>query len=247
MDVPDFFPWDGKQLLVVAGASLSILAILLVLVNPSGVEFKVSGENVSCGAPTIPRGENYSYLVGGAAQNFSATLYSSGLDVALNCYLFHQESGLNSSVDACFSRVDGKIARVSSRGAEISLESLAGQPPLIGLEPWMACARPGWSGTENFSRSLKPGIIQVMPVSDVIENDYYYAATETALGRTAYRIEEKSYRVTGEGVSAQKMLVGGRTVWVDAEKKIMLKEEVPGAGGFAAVLVSAPFQLNESD
>ncbi|MDD5317182.1 MAG: hypothetical protein PHF51_00445 [Candidatus ainarchaeum sp.] len=243
MAADEFLPFDGKQLLLVAGAALAAILVFAALANPSGVEFRSTGENVSCGPPAIAPGDAYSYLASSGRETVRVEMSSGGFDAARRCRLLHQESSANASIDACFSEADGLLVYASSRGIEIPPESLAGQAPLVAFEPWMACAREGWTGGENFSRAMKPGILEVMRVRDVIGKRYSFAGAETVSGRRAYRIEEETFRASGPEGSTAETPVGARTIWVDAEKKVALEIRSTGASGLNATIAGAPFPL----
>ncbi|VVC71984.1 Uncharacterised protein [uncultured archaeon] len=237
----DLFSATGidRQILLAAAAALAVIVALLALVSPSGFTIIETGENVSCGPPLLFSGENYSYSVASGSAAANVSVWSAGFDSPRNCYILHQESSESVIIDACYSKIDGNLTFTAINGREVEAGAIAGLGT-VAFEPWMACAREGWTGQANSTRAVKPGVLEVLPVSETVEKKYSVNGTGEVFGRRALKVVEVTLLASGPEGSRQETVTGIRTVWVDEEKKVLLKEEM-GSGG--ATITHAPFPL----
>jgi len=225
---------------VCALAVIFFIAAML-LVSPAGYEVSETGENMSVGAPLLSQGDELAYEVAQGNASSGLTVRDLGLDAAAGCEMLRQEYPGQQNITACYSE-NGTVAYVLSGTVPLAREEFAGVPVIHAFEPWMAGARVGWSGAMVVTRSLKPGLIQIMQLGESIETRYRCTGEENASGRRALRVESDILRNAGGG---NLELLGRRIIWIDYEKRVVLKEESSAQGiSETRVLVRAPFPLN---
>ncbi len=240
-------------LVLIAVAAVALIAIFLLVRPSGGLQVSVESENLSSSAgPRFASGEEYGYKLrfGGAAVNASVGI--GGIDGEAGCLrAVRNISGLAnaSPLEACYSTANGSAAYFSvlSNGEwkRMPPETYAAEPVMIFYEPWMLSLREGWSGALNVTMKLSPGAIEVVRMEQRSANSYRFLRRENYSGRAALVAEAVSRELEisdgGENVTGETR----RTVWVDEEKRVVLKDTYDSNGETVEeVLVRAPFRLS---
>ena len=247
-----------RQYLYIALAILAIVAVVLIaiflLVRPSGgLRVSIESENLSSSAgPRFASGEEYGYELRFSEAVVNASVGIDGIDGEAGCLrAVRNVSGMAnaSPLEACYSAMNGSAAYFSvlSNGEwkRMPPESYAGEPVMFFYEPWMLSLREGWSGALNVTTRLSPGAIEVVSMSHRGANSYRFLRRENYSGRAALVAEVVSQELEisdgGENVTSKTR----RTVWVDEEKRVVLRETYETNGETVEkVLVRAPFRLS---
>jgi hypothetical protein len=129
-------------------------------------------------------------------------------------------------------------------GQPIAEDAFAGLPPIFAFEPWMIDAGEGWSGSITVSRTMRSGAIPGTSFQGAFETQYSCLGIENVSGRRALRVIAVTYAVESGAPGAQSVPVAVRTIWVDEEMRVTLKEDagIPGMNS-TFLLVRAPFLL----
>jgi hypothetical protein len=233
--------------LITFAAAILLFVVALLLVSPRGVDLAEESENITGSPPLLGEGDNLIYSVNVDGKEFNVSVKAAGRDAVNNCSLLKQESAYHANITGCYSEQNGSLVYAVVGGSIVSRDVFAGGLPAIhAFEPWMAAAKVGWSGSARVSRSLKPGFIPMLSVGETIETHYWCNETENVFGRAALKVESVTFRRSGRQDGARS-LIGSRTIWVDVERRVMLKEEAHAGDETATYsILSAPFLLNAS-
>jgi hypothetical protein len=231
-------PLSGKWAYAAGAAAILAFIALLYALSPSQVRFSESSTNVTWAPPSLAAGDAINYSASAQGTAWNVTVKSLGWSAEWGCFLLSEDSGGNISISACYAQ-NGSLARAFAGDRQIPAEAFANGLSVAGFEPWMASAAPGWTATSTLTRSMEPRIALAEGVRDESVTTYAYNGTEKIAGRDAYRIEiETGKAVSGYGFSR----TSRRTVWVDAQRKIALKEDGEAGGEEYHLMVqSAPF------
>jgi len=226
----------------VAFAFLVLIAVFAAPLKPDGIDFSAVSENVTGGAPRLAAGSalEYALTVGGVTSG--ATVRALG--ARGTCAAFSQQTaGMN--LTFCFS---GAEARVFGIGGELPAESAA-LARCYAFEPWMADAAANWSASTTYAQTVRGGELSRLNLSEETVTFYSFEGTETVRGRTALKVAAEIVQRRMSAHGAEERVLGNRTVWVDAETRVVLRENATLVGmAYASELVAAPFALeNQTD
>ena len=231
---------------LIAAAVLFIATFLAVSQRTTGsVE---TSENLTGGHLLLNEGDRLIYMASLNDTEFNFSVEMIGIDRLNNCSLLKQTSAFYTNITGCYSVSNSSLIYVVLENNTISGGIFAGGLPAIhAFEPWMVAAEKGWSGSTKVSRFTKPDLMPMLAFEETIETHYSCNETEIIFGRRALKVGIETFRQEGIGENKRISLVGRRTVWIDLEKRIMLKEEASTGNEIATYsLLSAPFPLNTS-
>jgi hypothetical protein len=163
-------------------------------------------------------GEKYTYAT--VINNSEAMALAYDIAQGNGCTIIR--SG-NASVCVLADGTEAGSARNSSLGYEDKAFSL--------FKPWMLAVGDGWQWSANVTVEIKE-----VGYSDTLRVRMKTGAKGTWLGREAYRVDTTIY-------DENEKVEMNVTDWVDAEKRVLLEEDV---GDLKLVLVEAPFALGNS-
>ena len=237
---------------------LLVLAAIFVLVKPAGGSIiAYESENMSpVSGPQFSVGENYTYELVVPGSTLNATLGVAGEDSVNGSRCLRVVRTFEGSVNgvapprfaACYSAVNGSMEYFEAFNGTGWMRMQAGtydsNPVMMFYEPWMLSLRDGWSGSFNVTGTLRPGAVEVVKFVQKDVSFYRFLRRENVSGRPALVAEAVSFDVSISGGKETFSNMLKRTVWVDEERRVMLKEIDEGGGETAEkVLVGAPFSL----
>ena len=233
---------DVKQILAVSAAALLLLIIASVYIGGQNrFESGFSSENMTGGVPLLSEGDELSYTAEAGGNRTNITVVAKGRDVQKGCVLLEQRYR-EYVTSVCYSEVNGSEAYILMNGTPVGQGEFATLPAIHAFEPWMIGASVGWSGRVTMSANMgASGILGAFEVT------YRCTWIGNVSGRRALRVDSEIFAVRGSGLgnAMEKSAIGRRTVWVDLEKRVMLKEESSVWGINSSQLLSrAPFPLN---
>ena len=196
--------------MAIAVCALAVIFFIaaMLLVSPAGYGVSETWENMSWGAPLLSRGDELAYGVVQGNASSGLVVKALGVDSAAGCGMLRQEYPGQQNITACYSE-NGTVAYVLSGTVPLAREEFAGVPVIHAFEPWMAGARVGWSGVMVVTRSLKPGLIQIMQLGESIETRYRCTGEENVSGRRALRVESDILRDAREREALRRTVAAG--------------------------------------
>ena len=227
---------DAKQYAaVIAAVTILLFATVFILVMPrGGVGVIFSDENLSGGSPRFAPGEEYVYEMRLPEGTFNATVRVDSLDAAGGAQCVRAVRSTPDVVGAppmaaCYFSDNGSLAYFAmqrngtwERLPEGTYDS---EPVMVFFEPWMLALREGWSGAYNATWSMPSGIVQVAKIERRSASSYRFLRAENYSGRLALVAEVVTRDIEMSGGREMTVMETRRTVWVDDEKWVVLREE----------------------
>lgn len=254
--MPSFGEAVKREMLVVAAAIAALWLMLLVAVvlvaRPSlEPEVVVEERNLEPARQVgFAPGESYRYLLvsegSEIAVNISVTEGSTNGTPCLLVLRDENASGGARRLGACYSRLNGSVLRMFTTDGAVESELppnfYAGDPVMVFYEPWMLAAEENWSGSLSVTARPKQGDVRLIQLGQTVVTEYVFVGRERVMGRDALVVNITVSRLAGN----ETMPVARRIVWVDEDRRVLLRElDETGGARAEKILVSAPFPLEK--